>query len=176
MWNEFWDWATQKTLNTTDTGSPTNHSIEKPFTHKHILHPLCPLASTTQKQTMCRVSMNSSFFQNLFCLLPLFGSIDITPDGMKAIVTLSTGDMRRSLNILQVRIKKFAKNYMNIFWTVVVRVLQKHAFSWCSYSNDVTLSCVEYSYGLWEGDGGHSVHVYRTSTEIRHRQHTGLGS
>ncbi|GAA6095810.1 replication factor C subunit 5 isoform X1, partial [Tachysurus ichikawai] len=29
-------------------------------------------------------------------------SIDITPDGMKAIVTLSTGDMRRSLNILQV--------------------------------------------------------------------------
>ncbi|KAI4887424.1 hypothetical protein NFI96_005318 [Prochilodus magdalenae] len=28
-------------------------------------------------------------------------SIDITPDGMKAIVTLSTGDMRRSLNILQ---------------------------------------------------------------------------
>lgn len=29
-------------------------------------------------------------------------SINITPDGMKAIVTLSTGDMRRSLNILQV--------------------------------------------------------------------------
>uniref|UniRef100_A0A3P8QYS0 AAA+ ATPase domain-containing protein n=1 Tax=Astatotilapia calliptera TaxID=8154 RepID=A0A3P8QYS0_ASTCA len=28
-------------------------------------------------------------------------NIDITPDGMKAIVTLSTGDMRRSLNILQ---------------------------------------------------------------------------
>ncbi|TRY87467.1 hypothetical protein DNTS_035297 [Danionella cerebrum] len=28
-------------------------------------------------------------------------SIDISPDGMKAIVTLSTGDMRRSLNILQ---------------------------------------------------------------------------
>uniref|UniRef100_A0A674PLY8 Activator 1 subunit 5 n=1 Tax=Takifugu rubripes TaxID=31033 RepID=A0A674PLY8_TAKRU len=27
--------------------------------------------------------------------------IDITPDGMKAIVTLSSGDMRRSLNILQ---------------------------------------------------------------------------
>lgn len=30
------------------------------------------------------------------------GSIDISPDGMKAIVTLSSGDMRRSLNILQV--------------------------------------------------------------------------
>lgn len=30
------------------------------------------------------------------------GSIDVTPDGMKAIVTLSSGDMRRSLNILQV--------------------------------------------------------------------------
>uniref|UniRef100_A0A3B4CVM7 AAA+ ATPase domain-containing protein n=1 Tax=Pygocentrus nattereri TaxID=42514 RepID=A0A3B4CVM7_PYGNA len=28
-------------------------------------------------------------------------SINITPDGMKAIVTLSSGDMRRSLNILQ---------------------------------------------------------------------------
>ncbi|XP_051925029.1 replication factor C subunit 5 [Hippocampus zosterae] len=28
-------------------------------------------------------------------------SIDITPDGMKALVTLSSGDMRRSLNILQ---------------------------------------------------------------------------
>lgn len=28
-------------------------------------------------------------------------SIETTPDGMKAIVTLSTGDMRRSLNILQ---------------------------------------------------------------------------
>ncbi|XP_077456948.1 replication factor C subunit 5 [Stigmatopora argus] len=27
--------------------------------------------------------------------------VDITPDGMKAIVTLSSGDMRRSLNILQ---------------------------------------------------------------------------
>ncbi|XP_042579380.1 LOW QUALITY PROTEIN: replication factor C subunit 5 [Cyprinus carpio] len=32
---------------------------------------------------------------------PNIDSIDITPDGMKAIVTLSTGDMRRSLNILQ---------------------------------------------------------------------------
>ncbi|CAB1320166.1 unnamed protein product, partial [Coregonus sp. 'balchen'] len=28
-------------------------------------------------------------------------STDVTPDGMKAIVTLSSGDMRRSLNILQ---------------------------------------------------------------------------
>ncbi|KAK1156502.1 replication factor C subunit 5 [Huso huso] len=28
-------------------------------------------------------------------------SVDVTPDGMKAIVTLSNGDMRRSLNILQ---------------------------------------------------------------------------
>ncbi|MFT7808428.1 replication factor C subunit 5 [Arapaima gigas] len=27
--------------------------------------------------------------------------IDITPDGMKAVVTLSTGDMRKALNILQ---------------------------------------------------------------------------
>lgn len=29
-------------------------------------------------------------------------SIDVTPDGMKAIVTLASGDMRRSLNVLQV--------------------------------------------------------------------------
>lgn len=35
----------------------------------------------------------------------VFGSIDITPDGMKAIVTLSAGDMRRSLNILQVQLQ-----------------------------------------------------------------------
>lgn len=37
----------------------------------------------------------------------VFGSIDITADGRKAIVTLSAGDMRRSLNILQVQSKAF---------------------------------------------------------------------
>lgn len=29
--------------------------------------------------------------------------VDITNDGMKALVTLSSGDMRRALNILQVQ-------------------------------------------------------------------------
>ena len=32
----------------------------------------------------------------------LFFSVNITGDGMKAVVHLSKGDMRRSLNILQV--------------------------------------------------------------------------
>ncbi|XP_009865707.1 PREDICTED: replication factor C subunit 5, partial [Apaloderma vittatum] len=30
--------------------------------------------------------------------------VDVTEDGMKALVTLSSGDMRRALNILQVRV------------------------------------------------------------------------
>ncbi|XP_059405560.1 replication factor C subunit 5 [Carassius carassius] len=40
-------------------------------------------------------SIDSCIFKNLFF------TVFHTPDGMKAIVTLSTGDMRRSLNILQ---------------------------------------------------------------------------
>lgn len=35
------------------------------------------------------------------CLFPL--RVDLSEDGMKALVTLSSGDMRRALNILQVR-------------------------------------------------------------------------
>lgn len=33
----------------------------------------------------------------------LFSRVDVTEDGMKALVTLSSGDMRRALNILQVQ-------------------------------------------------------------------------
>lgn len=33
----------------------------------------------------------------------LFSRVDVTEDGMKALVTLSNGDMRRALNILQVQ-------------------------------------------------------------------------
>lgn len=33
---------------------------------------------------------------------PFSFSVDISEDGMKALVTLSSGDMRRALNILQV--------------------------------------------------------------------------
>lgn len=42
------------------------------------------------------------------CWLPLqpqvlFSRVDVTEDGIKALVTLSNGDMRRALNILQVQ-------------------------------------------------------------------------
>lgn len=36
----------------------------------------------------------------------LFSRVDVTEDGMKALVTLSSGDMRRALNILQVRTRR----------------------------------------------------------------------
>lgn len=35
-----------------------------------------------------------------------FLSVKITPDGMKAVVTLANGDMRKTLNILQVHVVK----------------------------------------------------------------------
>jgi len=34
--------------------------------------------------------------------IPLLFSVDMTEDGLKAVMRLSKGDMRRSLNILQV--------------------------------------------------------------------------
>uniref|UniRef100_A0A8C7WK13 Replication factor C (activator 1) 5 n=1 Tax=Oncorhynchus mykiss TaxID=8022 RepID=A0A8C7WK13_ONCMY len=48
-------------------------------------------------------------------------SIDITPDGIKAIVTLSSGDMRRSLNVLQVR-----KNLLPVLNTMGSPQLMAH--------------------------------------------------
>jgi len=35
-------------------------------------------------------------------MLDLFNSVNITEDGKQALLTLSNGDMRRALNILQV--------------------------------------------------------------------------
>lgn len=35
----------------------------------------------------------------------LFSRVDVSEDGMKALVTLSSGDMRRALNILQVGLR-----------------------------------------------------------------------
>lgn len=54
----------------------------------------------SQKDTLCWV-LFLPFNQRRVWSCPR--SIDITPDGIKAIVTLSSGDMRRSLNVLQVR-------------------------------------------------------------------------
>uniref|UniRef100_A0A8C7JSF2 Replication factor C (activator 1) 5 n=1 Tax=Oncorhynchus kisutch TaxID=8019 RepID=A0A8C7JSF2_ONCKI len=48
-------------------------------------------------------------------------SIDITPDGIKAIVTLSSGDMRRSRNVLQVR-----KNLLPVLNTMGSPQLMAH--------------------------------------------------
>ena len=39
---------------------------------------------------------------NLLCLLFPSRSVRVSPDGMESLVTLSCGDMRRALNILQV--------------------------------------------------------------------------
>lgn len=39
----------------------------------------------------------------------LFSRVDVTEDGMKALVTLSSGDMRRALNILQSTTMAFGK-------------------------------------------------------------------
>lgn len=67
----------------------------------------------------------AQFFMYLMKRVHLFcGSIDITPDGMKAIVTLSSGDMRRSLNILQVQPKAhhdFCALLSSVFFHVVFK-------------------------------------------------------
>lgn len=44
------------------------------------------------------------------------GSIDVSPDGMKAIVTLSSGDMRRSLNILQVQYNDRCRMFYSLIY------------------------------------------------------------
>ncbi|NXS58494.1 RFC5 factor, partial [Brachypteracias leptosomus] len=46
----------------------------------------------------------------------LFSRVDVTEDGMKALVTLSSGDMRRALNILQSTSMAFGKvNEENVY-------------------------------------------------------------
>lgn len=172
IWSESSDGSTQKTLNTKDPGwsDPALRPIWlKNSSHKHTFYIGSALWRRTQlwtnKTKHCIFpSLDSCIFKNLF----FTDSIDITPDGMKAIVTLSTGDMRRSLNILQVCI--IWKS--DVLWfayciAAVMKNIEKNLY--------LVFSCTEYSYGLWEGDGGDCVHMYWTSSQIRHRQHTGLG-
>ena len=39
---------------------------------------------------------------NVYRIFNILFRVNITPEGMKAVVTLANGDMRKSLNILQV--------------------------------------------------------------------------
>lgn len=104
-------------------------------------------------------------YQSVECFLnsrsSLGCSIDISPDGMKAIVTLSSGDMRRSLNILQVR-PTSAEKQSTCHWVVMVS---------CT---DSPLWFPEHQHGVREGDGGHGVHLHRSPAACRHRQHPRL--
>ncbi|XP_017283286.1 replication factor C subunit 5 [Kryptolebias marmoratus] len=61
-------------------------------------------------------------------------SIDITPDGMKAIVTLSSGDMRRSLNILQSTSMAYGKITEDTVYTCTGHPLRSdiaNILDWC---------------------------------------------
>ncbi|XP_005928940.1 replication factor C subunit 5 [Simochromis diagramma] len=61
-------------------------------------------------------------------------NIDITPDGMKAIVTLSTGDMRRSLNILQSTSMAYGKVTEDTVYTCTGHPLRSdiaNILDWC---------------------------------------------
>lgn len=61
-------------------------------------------------------------------------NIDITADGMKAIVTLSTGDMRRSLNILQSTSMAYGKVTEDTVYTCTGHPLRSdiaNILDWC---------------------------------------------
>lgn len=61
-------------------------------------------------------------------------SIDVTPDGMKAIVTLSSGDMRRSLNILQSTSMAYGKVTEETVYTCTGHPLRSdiaNILDWC---------------------------------------------
>lgn len=61
-------------------------------------------------------------------------SIDISPDGMKAIVTLSSGDMRRSLNILQSTSMAYGKVTEDTVYTCTGHPLRSdiaNILDWC---------------------------------------------
>nr|XP_013866600.1 PREDICTED: replication factor C subunit 5 [Austrofundulus limnaeus] len=60
--------------------------------------------------------------------------VDITPDGMKAIVTLSSGDMRRSLNILQSTSMAYGKVTEDTVYTCTGQPLRSdiaNILDWC---------------------------------------------
>ncbi|XP_037536141.1 replication factor C subunit 5 [Nematolebias whitei] len=61
-------------------------------------------------------------------------NIDMTPDGMKAVVTLSSGDMRRSLNILQSTSMAYGKVTENTVYTCTGQPLRSdiaNILDWC---------------------------------------------
>lgn len=61
-------------------------------------------------------------------------SLDISPDGMKAIVTLSSGDMRRSLNILQSTSMAYGKVTEDTVYTCTGHPLRSdiaNILDWC---------------------------------------------
>uniref|UniRef100_A0A1A8FFD6 Activator 1 subunit 5 n=1 Tax=Nothobranchius korthausae TaxID=1143690 RepID=A0A1A8FFD6_9TELE len=61
-------------------------------------------------------------------------NIEVTPDGMKAIVTLSSGDMRRSLNILQSTSMAYGKVTEDTVYTCTGQPLRSdiaNILDWC---------------------------------------------
>uniref|UniRef100_A0A1A7YKT6 Activator 1 subunit 5 n=1 Tax=Iconisemion striatum TaxID=60296 RepID=A0A1A7YKT6_9TELE len=61
-------------------------------------------------------------------------NIDVTPDGMKAVVTLSSGDMRRSLNILQSTSMAYGKVTEDTVYTCTGQPLRSdiaNILDWC---------------------------------------------
>lgn len=81
----------------------------------------------------------------------LFSRVDVTEDGMKALVTLSSGDMRRALNILQVGPGPSALGQLS--WRGL-------------FILPVPSSSSEHLHGLWEGDGGERLHLHGTSPQV----------
>lgn len=77
--------------------------------------------------------------------------VDVTEDGMKALVTLSSGDMRRALNILQVGLWPSAPGQLS--WRGLF-ILPVPSFS------------SEHLHGLWEGDRGECLHLHGTSPQV----------
>uniref|UniRef100_A0A3Q1F3Z7 Activator 1 subunit 5 n=1 Tax=Acanthochromis polyacanthus TaxID=80966 RepID=A0A3Q1F3Z7_9TELE len=72
-------------------------------------------------------------------------SIDISPDGMKAIVTLSSGDMRRSLNILQSTSMAYGKVTEDTVYTCTGHPLRSdiaNILDWC-LNKDFTTAIVD---------------------------------
>nr|XP_054586242.1 replication factor C subunit 5 isoform X2 [Nothobranchius furzeri] len=61
-------------------------------------------------------------------------NVEVTPDGMKAIVTLSSGDMRRSLNILQSTSMAYGKVTEDTVYTCTGQPLRSdiaNILDWC---------------------------------------------
>lgn len=81
----------------------------------------------------------------------LFFRVDVSEDGMKALVTLSNGDMRRALNILQVGVWPSAPGQRS--WRGL-------------FILPVPSSSSEHLHGLWEGDRGERLHLHGASPQV----------